>query len=156
MSQSSENTISVTIKYGKGYEDTWAVFRGSPPAIRGQIIDYFGFDSEPVTSLTLSELVVEATSMAHGAGNIAGLLGGRVIPQTTADSAPTRAADPWAEAQNDRPAPKEDSSGWILGEIDKQTSIADLQRLWAANQTFFSDEGVMAAYKAKGRALKAA
>ncbi|MFB8020043.1 hypothetical protein ACFC36_15955 [Streptomyces rubiginosohelvolus] len=103
----------------------------------------------------MSELVVEATSMAHGAGNIAGLLGGRVIPQTAADSAPTSAADPWAEAQNDRPAPKDDSSGWILGEIDKQTSIADLQRLWAANQTFFSDEGVMAAYKAKGRALKA-
>ncbi|MEV0437802.1 hypothetical protein AB0I84_00700 [Streptomyces spectabilis] len=156
MSQSSESAISVTIKYGKGYEDTWAVFRGSPPVIRGQIIDYFGFDSEPVTNLTLSELVVEATSMAHGAGNIAGLLGGRVVPQAAADSAPTRAADPWAEAQNDRPAQKDESSGWILGEIDKQTSIADLQRLWAANQTFFSDEGVMAAYKAKGRALKAA
>lgn len=153
MIQSNEHGISVTIKYGEGYKDTWAVFRGPSQVVRSQIVDYFGFDSEPVTNLTLSELVVEATSIAHGTGNIAGMLGGRIVPQ---ESAPA-ASDPWAAASAaPAPAPQEEPNGWILGEIAKQTNITDLQKLWAANQSFFADESVMAAYKAKGRALKAA
>lgn len=153
MIQSHEHGISVTIKYGKGYEDTWAVFRGPSGVIRSQIIDYFGFDSEPVTNLSLSELVVEATSIAHGTGNLAGMLGARIVPEATTQEANT-ASDPWAQAQE--PTAKEEPNGWILGEIAKQASIADLQKLWAANQSFFSDESVMAAYKAKGRELRAA
>ncbi|MCC2278874.1 hypothetical protein LKL35_26100 [Streptomyces sp. ET3-23] len=154
MSQSHEHGISVTIKYGEGYKDTWAVFRGPSEVVRAQIIDYFGFDSEPVTNLSLSELVVEATSIAHGTGNIAGILGGRVVPEQTAPAQPGGAADPWAQAQ--QPTPKEEPHGWILGEIARQTSIAGLKELWAANQGFFTEESVMAAYKAKGRELKAA
>ncbi|MFI9205308.1 hypothetical protein [Streptomyces sp. NPDC053048] len=150
---SHEHGIKVTIKYGEGFSDTWAVFNGPPQVVRSQIIDYFGLDSEPVTNLTLSELVVEATSIAHGSGNIAGLLGGRIV---ATESTPV-ASDPWAAASAPpAPAPQEEPNGWILGEIAKQATIADLQKLWAANQSFFSDEGVMAAYKAKGRELKAA
>ncbi|GGU41346.1 hypothetical protein GCM10010211_00380 [Streptomyces albospinus] len=151
MSESHEHGITVTIKYGKGYEDTWAVFRGPSEVVRKQIIDYFGFECEPVTSLTLSELVVEATSIAHGTGNIAGLLGGRIV----ATEAPSDEDDPWAAASaTPAPAAKEEPNGWILGEIAKQTSVADLQKVWAANQSFFADPTVMTAYKAKGRALK--
>lgn len=151
MSESHEHGITVTIKYGKGYEDTWAVFRGPSEVVRKQIIDYFGFECEPVTSLTLSELVVEATSIAHGTGNIAGLLGGRIV----ATEAPSDEDDPWAAASAaPAPAAKEEPNGWILSEIAKQTSVADLQKVWAANQSFFADPAVMTAYKAKGRALK--
>ncbi|MFF4528200.1 hypothetical protein ACFY1P_02910 [Streptomyces sp. NPDC001407] len=153
MSQSHEHGISVTIKYGEGYKDTWAVFRGPSEVVRAQIVDYFGFDSEPVTNLSLSELVVEATSIAHGTGNIAGLLGGRIVPEQAAPAQATGAPDPWAQAE--QPDAKEEPHGWILGEIAKQASIADLQRLWASNQSFFADPSVMAAYKAKGRELKA-
>ncbi|MGW2419747.1 hypothetical protein ACWC0C_10925 [Streptomyces sp. NPDC001709] len=148
-----DGTIGVTIKYGKGYEDTWAVFRGSVRQVRQLICDYFGFECKDVTSLSLSDLVVNATNLAHGKGNIASILDARIIPDGAPEQLP--ANDPWAAATAAKPEPKADNpSVWILGEIEKQTTIADLQKLWAANQAMFADPAVMAAYKARGRALK--
>jgi hypothetical protein len=163
--------ISITIKYGKGYDDTWAVFQGSAPEVREDIISYFGFQREAVTDLTLSELVVAATDLAHGKGNAARFLGATVLPSQKAEAAPAQPApasneDPWAAASSSAPSkpaapaapaqPKDDDpNAWILGEIEKQTSVDGLKRLWAANQSFFSDASVMAAWKAKGRALSA-
>ena len=67
--------MSITIKYGKGYEETWAGFTGTVPEGREDIIDYFGVDRATVTELTLSELVVNVTNLAHGKGNVAAMLG---------------------------------------------------------------------------------
>lgn len=147
-----DGTIGVTIKYGKGYEDTWAVFRGSVGQVRQLICDYFGFDCKYETGLSLSALVVNATNLAHGKGNIASILDARIISDTPSQP---QADDPWAAASASQPEqPTANASAWILGEIEKQTSIADLQKVWAANQAMFSDDAVMAAYKARGRALK--
>ncbi|MFE5971376.1 hypothetical protein ACFQ64_04340 [Streptomyces sp. NPDC056460] len=149
----ADGTIGVTIKYGKSYEDTWAVFRGSVKQVRELICDYFGFESKDVTGLSLSDLVVNATNLAHGKGNIAALLDARIIPEDSPVQAPED--DPWAAASAVQSEPKTDSgSAWILGEIEKQGTIADLQKLWAANQSMFADSSVMAAYKSRGRALK--
>ncbi|MBT2544522.1 hypothetical protein J7E99_28440 [Streptomyces sp. ISL-44] len=148
-----DGSIGITIKYGKSYEDTWAVFRGSVRQVRELLCDYFGFECKDVTSLSLSDLVVNATTLAHGKGNIASILDARIIPDDTTDAAP--ADDPWAAASVAPSHPETDSgSAWILGEIEKQTSVADLQKLWAANQSHFADPAVMTAYKARGRALK--
>ncbi|MEU2111503.1 hypothetical protein [Streptomyces sp. NPDC019507] len=157
MSQ-EDGVVGVTIKYGKSYEDTWAVFRGTVPQVRRLIVNYFGFKSKDVTSLSLSDLVVNATNLAHGKGNIAAMLDAKVIPDEQSPApASAPANDPWETASAARPeAPKDNGSAWILGEIEKQTSIADLQKLWAANQAMFADPAVMTAYKARGRALKGA
>jgi hypothetical protein len=147
-----DGTIGVTIKYGKGYEDTWAVFRGSVRQVRELICDYFGFECKLVTDLSLSDLVVNATNLAHGKGNVASILDAQIITETPAQ---TPENDPWAAASAPQPEQNtSNASAWILGEIEKQTTIADLQKLWAANQAMFSDPAVMAAYKARGRALK--
>lgn len=157
--------LTVTIKYGKGYEETWAVFKGSPDEVREDIISYFGVMRDSVSELTLSELVVEMTSLAHGKGNIARFLGGTIIPpsEAAAPPAPAPSGDPWAAAQSSTPVhtvadnqQAEDPNAYILGEIEKQTDVASLKRLWAENQSFFSDPSVMAAWKAKGKALSAA
>ncbi|WJN62732.1 hypothetical protein [Streptomyces phage phiScoe15] len=158
--------LTVTIKYGKGYEETWAVFKGSPEEVREDIISYFGVMRDSVSELTLSELVVEMTSLAHGKGNIARFLGGTIIPPSEAAAPPAQTAptgDPWAAAQSTTPVhtvadnqQAEDPNAYILGEIEKQTDVASLKRLWAENQSFFSDPSVMAAWKAKGKALSAA
>ncbi|MEU3265132.1 hypothetical protein [Streptomyces bacillaris] len=147
-----DGTIGVTIKYGKGYEDTWAVFRGSVGQVRELICDYFGFECKYETGLSLSDLVVNATNLAHGKGNVASILDARIISEAPAQTAES---DPWTAAS----APQEEqstsnTSAWILGEIEKQASIADLQKLWASNQAMFADPAVMTAYKARGRALK--
>ncbi|AOQ26931.1 hypothetical protein SEA_RANA_32 [Streptomyces phage Rana] len=169
--------LSVTIKYDKGHDATWAVFRGTPDEIRSDIATYFGFEREAIAELTLSELVVHATDLAHGKGNAARFLGGVVLPSQSAvaetKAAQTMAAsneDPWAAAGSPQAAsawsnptaqeapsePKaDDPNAWILGEIEKQTTVDGLKRLWASNQSFFADAGVMAAWKAKGKALSA-
>jgi hypothetical protein len=148
----TDGTISVTIKYGKGYEDTWAVFRGTVGQVREQICGYFGFECKDWTGLSLSDLVVNATNLAHGKGNIASILDARIISDTPNDAP---ANDPWAAASASEPEqPTANKSAWILGEIEKAPSIDELKKLWAANQAMFADPAVMSAYKARGSALK--
>ncbi|MEU7030033.1 hypothetical protein AB0A60_25550 [Streptomyces sp. NPDC046275] len=148
----ADGTIGVTIKYGKGYEDTWAVFRGSVRQVRELICDYFGFECKYETGLSLSDLVVNATNLAHGKGNIASILDARVISESPVQAP---ANDPWAAASAAKPEQATDNkSAWILGEIEKAPSIDELKKLWAANQAMFADPAVMAAYKARGSALK--
>ncbi|AKY03342.1 hypothetical protein FDI80_gp32 [Streptomyces phage Aaronocolus] len=162
--------LSVTIKYGKSYDDTWAVFKGTPDEIRSDIVSYFGIMPDAVAEMTLSEIVTAATDLAHGKGNAARFLGATVVPSQSAPAKPAQTAapasneDPWAAAASSAPstpstppAPQaEDPNAWILGEIEKQTSVDSLKRLWAENQSFFKDAAVMAAWKAKGKALSAA
>ncbi|MFK0099256.1 hypothetical protein [Streptomyces sp. NPDC091040] len=150
----NDHGITITIKYGKGHEDTWAVFRGTPETVRSWITEHFGFKPEMVAELTLSELVLEATNIAHGKGNLAAYLGATVIPASQLDR--PQAADPWSQAEAAPAAPKDSGSTWALAEIKKQASIADLQKFWAGNQSFFADPEVMTAYKARGRELQAA
>ncbi|QYW07950.1 hypothetical protein SEA_TRISTE_31 [Streptomyces phage Triste] len=167
--------LSVTIKYDKGHDATWMVFKGSASEIREEIAGAFGFQREAIAELTLSELVVAATDLAHGKGNAARFLGAAVLPSQGAPAetttAPASNEDPWAvagspqsqsawanpAAQAPATEPKaEDPNAWILGEIEKQTTVDGVKRLWASNQSFFADPVVMAAWKAKGKALSAA
>ncbi|EFL15308.1 hypothetical protein [Streptomyces sp. C] len=152
VTSSADGSIGVTIKYGAGYADTWAVFRGSVEQVRTQICGFFGFECKDWTGLSLSDLVVNATNLAHGKGNIASILDARIISDAPA---PTPENDPWAAASASTPEqPTANKSAWILGEIEKAPSLDELKKLWAANQAMFEDPAVMAAYKARGRALK--
>jgi hypothetical protein len=155
--------LSVTIKYDKGHDATWAVFRGTTGEIRADILDFFGMDPATQVGLSLSSVVTNATQIAHGKGLIATALGATVVEETTEPAKPTD--DPWAAAsaaQSSGPWPgsasvteaKEDPNAYILGEIEKQATVDGLKKLWAGNQSFFSDPAVMAAWKAKGKSLQ--
>ncbi|QPB09861.1 hypothetical protein KGG73_gp27 [Streptomyces phage Sentinel] len=159
--------MKVTIKYGKGHDDSWVVFEGSTQEIRTDVLDFFGMDPETQRGLSLSSIVVNATNIAHGKGLIATALGATVVEETTNEAPAKPTDDPWAAAsaaQSGGPWPgsasvaepkKEDPNAYILGEIEKQTTVHGLKKLWAANQSFFADAAVMAAWKAKGKALQA-
>lgn len=153
MSDTRDRGIGITIKYGKGYEETWATFSGTNDEIRELITQYFGFESASVADLTTSELVVNATQLAHGKGNVAALLGGTVIPSSSApanDEAQNATADDvWSQAEQNAPNP-------LLAQIESCGDVEALKLLWAENQAAFSDAEVEAAYKAKGRALTSA
>ncbi|WP_432006289.1 hypothetical protein [Streptomyces parvus] len=158
--------LSVTIKYDKGHDATWAVFRGTTSEIRADILDFFGMDPATQQGLSLSSVVTNATQIAHGKGLIATSLGATVVEETVTEPAKP-AGDPWAaasaqqasSASPDRAsvteAKAEDPNAYILGEIAKATAVDELKKLWAANQSFFADPAVMAAWKAKGKALSA-
>ncbi|ATI18654.1 hypothetical protein SEA_AMETHYST_32 [Streptomyces phage Amethyst] len=157
--------LSVTIKYDKGHDATWAVFRGTPGEIRADVMEFFGMDPATQVGLSLSSIVTNATQIAHGKGLIATALGATVVEETSEPVKPP-ADDPWAAAsaaQSSGPWPgsasvpekAEDKNAYILGEIEKQTTRDGLKKLWAANQSFFADAAVMDAWKAKGKSLPA-
>ncbi|MFE2104294.1 hypothetical protein ACFXAF_00210 [Kitasatospora sp. NPDC059463] len=134
----------MTIKYGKGFEDSWAVFRGSPEQVEKDITTYFGFDRESVTGLALSELVVEATRTAQSTTMLVRGLDARIVPQPApAKSVPAG------------PAPANPAGG-LLELIERCPNVEALKELWATNQAAFADPAVMDAWKARGRSLKAA
>lgn len=151
----------MTIKYGKGYEETWAGFKGSPADVRATIIEFFDMDPESVAGLSLSSVVVNATNLAHAKGNIASKLGGTVIsrgkaadsgpPWNTDDSA-SKPGGVWDQAVDTKPAEPEVNP--ILEQIENAKDVGALQRMWAENQAAFADAEVMTAWKAKGKSFK--
>jgi len=163
----SDHGTTVTIKYGKGYEETWAVFKGVTASnVRADIIDYFGMSHDAVAELTLHELVTNATDIAHGTGNAAALLGGVAIPASEAGAKPVQSTggNPWeglddkAPQKEDWPAQKpehEEEEQRLLNLIASQGTVADLQReVWAKNRPGFDKyPSVQAAYKARGKEL---
>ncbi|MGW8953516.1 hypothetical protein [Streptomyces sp. NPDC055709] len=157
--------MSVTIKYDKGHDATWAVFKGTAGEIRADVMEFFGMDPATQAGLSLSSIVTNATQIAHGKGLIATALGATVIEETTSEAPAKPQGDPWAAAASTQSGPwpgsasvaepkSSDPNAYILGEIEKQTTVDGLKKLWAANQSFFSDASVMAAWKAKGKSLQ--
>lgn len=158
--------ITITIKYGKGHDDSWAVFRGTPTEIRANILEFYGMDPASQQGLSLSSVVVNATQIAHGKGLIATSLGATVVEENANEEPAKPAGDPWATASAQQSpsawsgsasvteTKAADPNAYILGEIAKQTSVDGLKKLWAANQSFFSDASVMATWKAKGKSLQ--
>lgn len=56
----------VTIKTGKGYDDSWYVFEGTTEEIEGQLLRFFGTPEGYDPSTPLIELAEWATAMAQG------------------------------------------------------------------------------------------
>ncbi|MFG3223243.1 hypothetical protein ACGF07_00460 [Kitasatospora sp. NPDC048194] len=135
-----EGRITVTIKYGKGHDDSWAVFRGSAEVIQRDIVDFFGMDGKSVTGLPVSDLVVEAARAAQATSMVVKGLDARIIPSPLTPTAPVVAVP----------------SAGLLEQIERCATTDALKELWATNQAAFSDQAVMDAWKARGRALKAA
>lgn len=167
--------VRVTIKYGKGYEETWAIFTGLPREVREDICEFFGIDSASVSGLNLNELVTEATSLAHAMGNVGAALGARPIdretgkpaqrkgdaPATNDDGSPfVGGSDPWAADSvppvGEQPA-AEDPNARLRSAIEAAETVEALKLLWADNQEALSaDAELLAQWKARGRTLKAA
>lgn len=144
--------ISVTIKYGKGYEETWAGFRGNVEDVRKDIVSYFGLDGASVADLTVNELVINVTQQAHGVVTAVRALRGTVISKAESDEAqqPSAGGDPWADVE--KPA---DPMQYIRDAITAATTKDALKILWAENQAVFADKALMDVWKAKGKSLSA-
>ncbi|GGN40085.1 hypothetical protein FHR83_007123 [Actinoplanes campanulatus] len=151
--------ISVTIKYGKGFESTWSGFKGSLQQVRENVAEFFGLDHDMVQGMTLAEVVLNATSVAHGLGNVSASMGGHVIstsPSSPATS-PAPAGDVWAQAGAASKPAESSVSTWLKGEIDKIKDVTALKRLYAENKAAFeADTALTDHWKAQGAALKAA
>lgn len=151
---------TVTVKYGKGYDASWAVFRGSLGRIREDIVSYFGMDPSKVEGLTLNALVIEATAIAQGVSSALQGLGGTILPTESASvrEAPSSASeqgsaeDVWAQAKQQASEPAVNP---LYKQVEEATSVDGLKSLYAENQSAFKDDAdLFEAWKAKGRKLQ--
>ncbi|WP_018728536.1 hypothetical protein [Salinispora pacifica] len=157
--------LQVTIKYGKGHEETWVSFAGSREEIHEDIVEYFDLDPDSLAGLSLSDVVVSATNLAHAKGNLAGALGATVIPPgreytPAAQSRPQ--GDVWnavgqaVQAGATESAEPTEPKRPMLALIEAEKTENGLKRLYAEHPTEFRDAGLLEAWKARGRALRAA
>lgn len=146
--------MTVKVPESKRYanDNPWLVFEGSDAAtVRQNVLDAFGMTAD--ASLSLFDVLLNAQQIATKTGGTARSLGGTVIGN--------EAAAPSTESASvaDEAAPAEEPQGPhpLLAQIEAQTSVADLQDLWARNKAAFdADADLMAAYKARGKGLQAA
>lgn len=144
MSDPNERSgISVTLKQD-GKDGTWIVFHGSPERVGEDIAQTFGMSPETVADMDLVGQVVEATRVYKGMATVGRVLGGR---QTKGGS------EAWAQARD--AAPAEPARDPLYVDIEEQTSVDGLKKLWAENRaTFDNDAELFAAWKAKGKSIK--
>lgn len=160
------DAVTVTIKYGASYEETWAVFKGASVGyVRMLVCEYFGVDPEAVVSLSTHELVVNMTQVAHGGANAAYVLGATVISPSQQLPEPVTTGNPW-EGLGETPGPAQTASQPVAAPVqsDEELLIAAiavaenvkaLQILYKDNKDLFANEQVMDAYKARGKELTA-
>jgi hypothetical protein len=155
--------ISVTLKSdepGGKFNDpkspgTWIVFHGSPSHVKSQIIEVFDLD-EKAAERPLYDLVNEATKLFKSVNAVGGQLGGTVLSKGSEKS---EDGDVWqqvanANANSTPPAEEKADVDPILAALENCKTVADVQQIWAENQSAFNDNAdYMAAYKARGKAL---
>lgn len=157
---SAPREVGVTLKFPESArykaDNPWITFRGTPESIRESIVAVMGWTAEDTNDLTLAALVYNAQRDVTAIGSAGNGLGGRVISEGKA-SGPA-----WEEAKSSpaEPAAPEKSAEELAverltAEVAKVADVAELQQLWARNQEAFKNEGLMAAYKARGKALSA-
>ena len=157
---------TVTIKYDKGYDAPWVVFKGGVSQITGQMASYFGLSADEASDLTPHELTVICNGIAQGKGkpvqgisrakdkapatteeaveNVKNVIGGEVV----ADSA-------WDGVDDSEPTAAPDHAA-LIAALNAADDLNSLKRLWAENKPAFEDSAVKSAYNARGKALKAA
>lgn len=146
----ADGTVGVTIKYGRGYEETWANFKGIVKVVRQTIIDYFGLTAEETEGLSLHEVVINATKLAHSVSAASAGLGGTVISQGG------RSGGGWSKAaENAAPAAPERNP--LYGKVEEVADVTALRELFARNKAAFeADAELLQAWKDKGKALTVA
>lgn len=148
--------ISVTIKYkqSEAYagDNSWIVFHGTVAAVREQIIDAFNLD-ESANMLALSDIVLTAQSIATSTSNVATKLGGKSLG--SGNGTAPKATATQAAATTEPAAPSEPEG--LAGEIARLQTYQEATDCWADNAAELkADPDLMAAWKAKAKALKPA
>lgn len=131
----------------------WLTFEGTSPAsIKASLIETFGLAAED-KDLDLYSVVMNAQTIATKQGKVQGALGGTVLPNGGKSASTDGASATEAPAET---APAEPEANPLLAEIEACTDRAALVRLYGtAKATFDADPDLLAAWKAKGKALPA-
>lgn len=151
--------LTVTIKSGKGYEDTWLVFNGSPAQVKANMAEVFGLD--PDLDVTISEYALLGQAQFQAIESVQQILGGRSIPPSR-EGKPTggwpdtsTGANPFAAAAGAASTEGEvDPVAVVKAKIEAATGRTQLKDLWLDNQALFNEHAELGElYSAKGKSL---
>lgn len=147
--------IKVTLKGGKGYEDSWVNIGASNVGeLRRSVAAFFGWREDELDGLSPAQIAFNATQEWHAMNNV-----GRAFDGARATRSGSSARDrAYAEAA------KQDPKDVLLAQIEAQETVLSLKRLYGENKATFEDKDndgnptaaaaeLTAAYKAKGKAL---
>lgn len=157
-----------TLKAGKGYESMWLTPKGSPAEIKSWLMEAFGLEESSVQGMTTFEVAQFCEDIMQGRRNIAAILGGTQLTEAQAKAAQAQQSGSTGESAWDRvdgeaggeqrvaaSEPEGPAYGWLIEALESAATTNDLKRLYAENKDAFKDETVIAAYKARGKALAA-
>lgn len=152
-SQTRYEGVSVTIKFGSDKDAPWVVFHGTMQQVRAQIIASFAYD-DTANEWTDAELVTQATKTAAGLMVATSGLGGTPISGGRRGGSSAFAA---AREKTESAPPAEPEPELTLAQrIEACESVPDLQALWVENAAAIQSEGLVDAWKARGKALTTA
>lgn len=120
------DAFTVTLKYGKGFEDPWLVIRGgTAEETKRRVVEAVGL--EGAEGLTLAEVIVNAKSVVQGASAVATQLGGTAIP--------SRSSGPAEQAPAAAPEPAKSEGPTLVEQIDRLGSKREGQQFYLANRS---------------------
>lgn len=95
----TEEAVTVTLKFDKGYEAPWLVLKGQPSEVEANLANLIGVN---VGELSLIDLIGKASKIAQSHYAISDQLGGEVVvSKKKADSKPKPKAESKPEAETD-------------------------------------------------------
>ena len=132
--------LSATLKYGKGYEDSWLVIRADNAAdLKKAIEEATGLSGE---GLSVVDLIHNAASHVHQVSKMGTALGATVIAETPAE--PAAPAQAQAQAQEQAaapaaPAPQAQAPS-LEDQIASAKSASELSDLFLKNKAAFTGD----------------
>lgn len=128
--------LSATLKYGKGYEDSWLVIRADNAAdLKKAIEEATGLSGE---GLSVVDLIHNAASHVHQVSKMGTALGATVIAETPAEPAAPAQAQEQAAAPA-APAPQAQAPS-LEDQIASAKSASELSDLFLKNKAAFTGD----------------
>lgn len=94
----TDEAVTVTLKFDKGYEAPWLVLKGQPSEVEANLANLIGVN---VGELSLIDLIGKASKIAQSHYAISDQLGGEVVvSKKKADSKPKAESKPEAETDD--------------------------------------------------------
>lgn len=144
--ETGNQPVSVTIKYGAGYDEPWVIFRGSVASVASDIAEAFGLPGYT----SLHEAVDLAKAVATGAAP-RGFAA--VLDATPVEDGPVDNTGPQQEVEPVDARSDEDQMVEAIGACE---TPRELKRLYLENKDYFKDapQAVRTAFNDKNAALK--
>ena len=128
--------LSATLKYGKGYEDSWLVIRADNAAdLKKAIEEATGLSGE---GLSVVDLIHNAASHVHQVSKMGTALGATVIAETPAEPAAPAQIQAQAAAPAS-PAPRAQAPS-LEDQIASAKSASELSDLFLKNKAAFTGD----------------